>query len=63
MEKVSNVLCGSDSGWLGLEEEKVKYIGKLILEGIVVTLIVGVVLFAIIYAFGDKIMELLGGLR
>lgn len=38
-----------------------KYLGKLLLEGVVVTLVVGVLLFAILYIFGDKILEIFGG--
>jgi len=38
-----------------------KYLGKLLLDGIVITLIAGVLLFGILYIFGDKILEILGG--
>lgn len=38
-----------------------KYILKLLLDGIVVTLVAGVLLFAVIYFFGDKILAILGG--
>ena len=38
-----------------------KYLGKLLLEGVVLVLAVGVLLFGVLYLFGDKIKELLGG--
>jgi len=39
----------------------VKYLGKLLLDGIVITLIAGVLLFAILHFFKDEIIGLLGG--
>ena len=37
-----------------------KYLGKLFLEGIVVTLVVGILLFALLYYFGDEILRMAG---
>lgn len=39
-----------------------KYLGKLLLESVVVVLVVGLGLFVIIYFFGDKILEKLSGI-
>ena len=38
-----------------------KYIGKLILEGIVVVAIAALVVVAVIYFLGDKLIKILGG--
>jgi len=38
-----------------------KYLGKLILEAVVITLIVGVVLFIIVTVYGEKIIKMLSG--
>lgn len=42
-------------------EEAVKYLAKLLLEGVVVTLVVGVLLVVVLYFFGEKIIAILGG--
>lgn len=42
-------------GWLGFLEKAMKYLGKLLLGGILITLIAGVILFGILFD------EILGG--
>lgn len=39
-----------------------KYIGKLLLEVIILSVVAGIVLFGMLYLFADKIVELLGSL-
>ncbi len=38
-----------------------KYLGKLLLEGVVITLAVGFLLVVLLYFFKDKLIEILGG--
>lgn len=38
-----------------------KYLGKLLLDGIVITIIAGVLLVIVLHFFGDEILEILGG--
>jgi len=46
---------------VNITRRKMKYLGKLFFEGVVVTLVVGVLLFSVLYFFGDKILEMFGG--
>ena len=39
-----------------------KYIGKLILEVIIASVVAGVILFGALYLFGSKIIQILEGL-
>lgn len=45
-----------------MEKIILKYLGKLLLELIVVSVFAGLLLFGAIYLFGDKLKEILGGL-
>lgn len=38
-----------------------KYLMKVLFESVLVVLVVGVLLFTILYFFGDKILAILGG--